>query len=424
MQDGWGLRAACAFAGAAAGAAVAGWWFASQLDKANRLRAEEFKGRVRAEQRTRDTMKKLPAAAKSDAAPDAIMVEPVATMVSPLPRRWGTPRQGLLCPSLRGLVVFHKGTPDEALRGITEFSHCWLVWRFHENTNADSRKGRATKRGRGLGVPSLVHAPGLYGEARGLWATRTPHRPNALGLSLVAVEGVCRVDVEVDEAGAVKIVGPAAAAGGEGDGGEGEEEAAAAAAEPAARRRRRGRRFRAVALVVRGMDLIHGTPVLDVKPYLGPGLDAPAEGAAPPLRVPGWVSGGRERSIGVEVSDAAAEQLDELVPACGAGGGGAGAGHWVEGPSEGLGAALPPPVVSSRSGAVHRHGPLLRSAVEEILALDIRGVRTGRGAAWKPGKKGALAGAEIDVDGITVSAEFADDRGAIVVTGARKRSPG
>lgn len=156
----------------------------------------------------------------------------VARMKSDFPAKFGVPRQSGLVEELRGTVVFEPPYRDpEALRGIEGFSHLWLLWGFSENR-------------REAAFSPTVRPPRLGGNARlGVFATRSPFRPNPLGLSCVKLEGVELATPQ----------GP--------------------------------------VLHVLGADLVDGTPIYDVKPYL-PYADChpeATEGFAPapekPLRV-------------------------------------------------------------------------------------------------------------------------------------------
>ena len=111
---------------------------------------------------------------------DQLQINPVARIKSEFPTKFGIPRQAGLVEGLRGTVVFEPEyrNPD-ALRGIEGFSHLWLVWGFH-----------AMRRGNG-GWSATVRPPRLGGNERvGVFATRSPNRPNPLGLSCVKLEGV------------------------------------------------------------------------------------------------------------------------------------------------------------------------------------------------------------------------------------------
>ena len=134
-------------------------------------------------------------------------IKVIAHIESDFKTKFGVPRQSGLVPELTARVVFEPEyrNPD-ALRGIEGFSRLWLIWQFS-----------AAVRG---GWSPTVRPPRLGGNARmGVFATRSPFRPNPLGLSCVALE---RVEWDAPD-------GP--------------------------------------ALVVSGADLMDGTPIYDVKPY-------------------------------------------------------------------------------------------------------------------------------------------------------------
>lgn len=133
----------------------------------------------------------------------------VARMRSDFPQKFGIPRQSGLVEELRGQIVFEAEfrSPD-ALRGMEGFSHLWLIWGFSANER------EAT-------FSPTVRPPRLGGNERiGVFATRSPFRPNGLGLSCVRLEKV-------------ELQGP--------DG---------------------------PVLHVSGADLMDGTPIYDVKPYV------------------------------------------------------------------------------------------------------------------------------------------------------------
>ena len=140
----------------------------------------------------------------------------IAHVRTDFPEKFGVPRQSGLGTALKGLVVFtEKYCVRDALRGIEEYSHLWLIWDFSLVPSSDR-------------FEPLVRPPRLGGnEKRGVFATRSPFRPNPLGLSLVRLEEVR----ETDE-------GP--------------------------------------ALLISGIDLMDGTPIFDIKPYL-PHLEAVPE---------------------------------------------------------------------------------------------------------------------------------------------------
>ncbi|MEZ6196880.1 MAG: tRNA (N6-threonylcarbamoyladenosine(37)-N6)-methyltransferase TrmO [Planctomycetota bacterium] len=140
-------------------------------------------------------------------------LEIVGRIRSPFREKFGVPRQPGLVPSARGeLIVEPPFARPEAWRGIDGFSHVWLLFLFH--LDADRRGDRLTAR-----------PPRLGGEERlGVFATRTGFRPNGIGLSVVELRGL---EIETGS----------------------------------------------VTLRLGGLDLVDGTPVIDVKPYL-PWADA------------------------------------------------------------------------------------------------------------------------------------------------------
>ena len=140
----------------------------------------------------------------------------IARIRSDFPEKFGIPRQSGLVPELRAKIVFEPEFRNaDALRGIEGFSHLWLIWQF-------SAAVRET-------WSPTVRPPRLGGNERvGVFATRSPFRPNAVGLSCVKLEGVAHEE-------------------GSGD-----------------------------VLIVSGADLMDGTPIYDVKPYL-PYADAHPE---------------------------------------------------------------------------------------------------------------------------------------------------
>ncbi|MFK7929532.1 MAG: tRNA (N6-threonylcarbamoyladenosine(37)-N6)-methyltransferase TrmO [Myxococcota bacterium] len=122
--------------------------------------------------------------------PESVEFEPIARIVSPFTERHGTPRQPGFNPKPnevpgQGSVVLLDHIPTEALRDLEGFDRVWLITYLHLN---------------GPGSRPLVRPP-RGGPKRGLFSTRAPHRPNALGLSavrLLAVQGRTLVVAELD----------------------------------------------------------------------------------------------------------------------------------------------------------------------------------------------------------------------------------
>jgi len=138
---------------------------------------------------------------------NGFVIKPIARIKSDFATKFGIPRQAGVVEELEALIVFEPEYREaEALRGIEEFSHLWLIWQFSGNLRE--------------GWSPTVRPPRLGGNARkGVFATRSPFRPNALGLSCVRLLAV--------------------------------EDSA------------EGKRLR-----VGGADLMDGTPIFDIKPYV------------------------------------------------------------------------------------------------------------------------------------------------------------
>lgn len=132
----------------------------------------------------------------------------IARIHCDFPAKFGLPRQSALAAEIEALVVFEKAyRAPEALRGLTGYSHLWLIWGFHRAERED--------------WSPTVRPPKLGGNERvGVFASRSPFRPNPIGLSCVKLEEI----VETRDAG--------------------------------------------LALRISGCDMMDGTPVYDIKPYL------------------------------------------------------------------------------------------------------------------------------------------------------------
>lgn len=106
-------------------------------------------------------------------------IRPIAHIRTDFPEKFGIPRQSGLAKTLRGRIVFEPEyrNPD-ALRGLEEFSHIWLIWEFSANRSTSSWQ-------------PTVRPPRLGGNAHmGVFATRSPFRPNPLGLSCVKMDSI------------------------------------------------------------------------------------------------------------------------------------------------------------------------------------------------------------------------------------------
>ena len=171
-------------------------------------------------------------------------MKPVAHIESDFTTKFGIPRQAGLVSELTATVVFEPKYRDpEALRGIEGFSHLWLIWEFSE---AKRQTWSPT-----------VRPPRLGGNTRlGVFATRSPFRPNPIGLSCVKLVGV----EQHPEFGPV--------------------------------------------IRVAGADLLNGTPIYDIKPYL-PYADCK------PDAIGGFASAPKEADLSVHIP----EEFVEKIPA-------------------------------------------------------------------------------------------------------------
>lgn len=135
-------------------------------------------------------------------------ISPIAVIRTEFPEKFGIPRQSGLASALRGRIVFNEGFKDpSALKGLESFSHLWLIWEFSANRHSDWHP--------------TVRPPRLGGNATmGVFATRSPFRPNPLGLSCVEIEGI---DLSTPEGPVIYVI---------------------------------------------GADLMDGTPIYDIKPYI------------------------------------------------------------------------------------------------------------------------------------------------------------
>lgn len=132
-------------------------------------------------------------------------IEPIAFFQSPLTSKFGVPRQSGIVSDLHGTICFvPEHANGDALRGLDGYDYLWLIWGFSEHVNSEKH--------------ATVRPPLLGGNERmGVWATRSPFRPNNLGLSSVRIASI---DVKTP------------------------------------------------SIEVLGADLMDGTPIYDIKPYL------------------------------------------------------------------------------------------------------------------------------------------------------------
>lgn len=175
--------------------------------------------------------------------PEIHEMKVIARIRSDFSDKFGIPRQSGVVPELRAAVVFEPEYRDpEALRGLEDFSHLWLIWQFSKAVRDD--------------WSPTVRPPRLGGNSRmGVFATRSPYRPNAIGLSSVEIVEICDTPNE-------------------------------------------GR-----VIIVSGADLLDGTPIYDIKPYI-------AYADSHPHARDGFASGDWSRSLKLDFP----EELYNALP--------------------------------------------------------------------------------------------------------------
>ena len=176
-------------------------------------------------------------------------IRPIAHIRTEFPEKFGIPRQSGLAESLSGKIVFEKEFRNiDSLRGLEDFSHLWLIWEFSANRHSEWQP--------------TVRPPRLGGNAHmGVFATRSPYRPNPIGLSCVEITSI---DTDTPD-------GP--------------------------------------VIYVKGADLMDGTPIYDIKPYI-------RYADARPEAVCGYVDTLQERSLKVVLPKELSEKIEEktIIP--------------------------------------------------------------------------------------------------------------
>ena len=173
----------------------------------------------------------------------------IGKIASPFPLRAGTPRQGLLAPNVRSILTLHSYIPPETCHDLQQYSHVWVIFQFHLNpiNKAKQQAQQQTQQQYRFKGSKIKPPRAPTGKKVGVFATRSPHRPNSIGLSLAMIESVETCNKRT----IVKLL---------------------------------------------GLDLVHGTPVYDIKPYIPSDsitiIDTPTH-TTPPLSsliTPSWVS--------------------------------------------------------------------------------------------------------------------------------------
>ena len=170
-------------------------------------------------------------------------LHPIASIHNDFRSKFGIPRQSGLVPTLSKIIFEPEYRNDDSLRGIEDFSHIWLIWGFSENNTYTWHP--------------TVRPPRLGGNVHvGVFATRSPFRPNALGLSTVELKGKEKHDLH------------------------------------------------GTILLVSGTDLMDGTPIYDIKPYIA-SCDSHQEATE------GFTSQNTDYQLSVEIPKEIAQKLPE-----------------------------------------------------------------------------------------------------------------
>lgn len=227
------------------------WRLRQQLSRQEELRKSERQGRIRAE-------KKLANQESAEAFRDPSVMKffAIGTVSSPFAKRLGTPRQPTLVEAAESVIELHPAL-HACVDSLENFSHIWVLFLFHGNTNMAKRTNAARPFD---GLKQMVEPPKARGAKVGLLACRTPHRPNPIGLSLCRLEKIEKGKIYVS-----------------------------------------------------GLDCLDGTPVIDIKPYL------PIIESVPSATVPDWIYQGVDEDrrtlvlweCGRDVTDSKTAQLIE-----------------------------------------------------------------------------------------------------------------
>jgi tRNA-Thr(GGU) m(6)t(6)A37 methyltransferase TsaA len=174
-----------------------------------------------------------------------INIQPIGNISTPYKEKFGIPRQPGLVKSAQGKIIFFEAFNDpNYLRGIEQFSHLWLLFHFHQTAD----KGHSP----------LVRPPRLGGNQKlGTFATRSTFRPNSIGMSVVEFEAVSYQNKQL-------------------------------------------------CLTVKGIDLLDGTPILDIKPYI-PYADSISQAS-------GGIAQHGPELMAVTFTEQANKQLENLAP--------------------------------------------------------------------------------------------------------------
>lgn len=233
-------------------------------------------------------------------------LRPIGWMKSIFLNKRGTPRQGLLTNSTGTIVLDRRAVDPDALTGLEGFSHVWILFIFTRDQGNERIREDWVNGGK-RSFPARVAPPLLHGKRVGLFSTRTPHRPNPIGLTLAKIDSVKGNEIHVS-----------------------------------------------------GIDICDDTPIIDLKPYI-PKADCPPP--AHEVRFPSWIDDNDARyEVGFEIE-----------------------------PNEAL-------------------DPSLKARIIEVLSLDVRGRREGRGETT-PARSEVFS---TIIGGVRVEFSYSGDKSLVV----------
>lgn len=212
-------------------------------------RKNERQGRIRAEKKLRE--RAMESATDGSAQPTTYPLKPIGFLKSCFSQRNGTPRQPLLVHGARSSLTLRSELSSDFLDGLEKFSHCWILYMFHKNTDFQKVWDPSY-----FGIKGKIRVPRLNGAKLGVYSTRSPHRPCPIGISVAKI---------------VSIMGK--------------------------------------TVIFAGADIVDGSPVLDLKPYV-PFCDHVQDASAP-----NWVNSSIKEdpltSLDVTITEEAMVDLKE-----------------------------------------------------------------------------------------------------------------
>ena len=177
---------------------------------------------------TRNRTKPTPTTTPIPTANDPITLQPIAKLSSVYRLCVGTPRQGNLVPNSRGRIdFFPQRISSDSIIGLNQYSHLWVFFYFHYNTKT-SRQNKDRQ------CLAKIAPPALGGKKVGIFATRSPHRPNPVGFTLVKIDSIIQHSSN----------------------------------DLLLRKKGGKNKVPSYSVHISGLDLVDGTPVLDIKPFV------------------------------------------------------------------------------------------------------------------------------------------------------------